>query len=152
MGSRKTNARERQLQEILASQPLHSLISNVETHPTIGTLSGHKPLTFDIPIGTEPKSASPKLSLNFKAANWQKFRTKLNKQLMIWNKNRRINAAADTEEYSSFITNSITGAIQEAIPTSKQLNTNIKLTIDQFWSNIARTFRSSIKRSALEGA
>ncbi|CAF4806210.1 unnamed protein product, partial [Rotaria sp. Silwood2] len=112
---------------ILASQPLHSLISNVEAHPTIGTLSGHQPLTFDNPIGTEPKSASPRLSINFKAANWSKFRTKLNKQLMIWNKNRRINAAADIEEYSSFITNSITGATQEVIPRSKQLNTNIKL-------------------------
>ncbi|CAF4749304.1 unnamed protein product, partial [Rotaria sp. Silwood2] len=94
MGSRKTNARGRQLQEvinegyincidddsttfekndyeekldwILASQLLHSLISNFETHPIIGTLSGHKPLTFDIPIGTEPKPALSRLSLNFK--------------------------------------------------------------------------------------
>ncbi|CAF4716717.1 unnamed protein product, partial [Rotaria sp. Silwood2] len=90
MGSRRTNARGRQLQEvinegyvnciddnsttfekndyeekldwILASLPLLSLISNVETHPTIGTLCGHKPLTFDIPIGTEPKPPSPRLS------------------------------------------------------------------------------------------
>ncbi|CAF4973565.1 unnamed protein product, partial [Rotaria sp. Silwood1] len=102
MGSRKTNARGRQLQElfkegfiecvnddsttfekndyeekldwILASQPLLSFISNVETHPTRGTQSGHKPLTFDIPIGVEPKPPSPRLSLNFKAANWPKFR------------------------------------------------------------------------------
>ncbi|CAF4963531.1 unnamed protein product [Rotaria sp. Silwood1] len=156
MGSRKTNARGRQIQEvinegyincidddnttfekndyeekidwILTSQPLHSLISNVETHPTIGTLNGHKPLTFDIPIGVEPKPPSPRLSLNFKAANWPKFRSKLNEQLMLWNNNRLINSALDIEEYTSFITNSITSATQEAIPTSKQLNTNIKLT------------------------
>ncbi|CAF4455321.1 unnamed protein product [Rotaria sp. Silwood2] len=155
MGSRRTNARGRQLQEIinegyinciddvsttfekndyeekldwiLASQPLLSLISNVETHPTIGTLCGHKPLTFDIPIGTEPKPPSPRLSLNFKAANWPKYRSKLNEQLMLWNKNHLINSALDIEEYTSFITNSITSATQEAIPTSKQLNTNIKL-------------------------
>ncbi|CAF2749993.1 unnamed protein product [Rotaria sp. Silwood2] len=155
MGSRKSNARGRQLQEvinegyincidddsttfekndyeekldwILASQPLHSLISNVETHPTIGTLGGHKPLTLDIPIGTEPKPASPRLSLNFKVANWPKFRNKLNEQLMLWNKNRSINSESDVEEYTSFITNSITAATQEAIPTSKHLNTNIKL-------------------------
>ncbi|CAF2755504.1 unnamed protein product [Rotaria sp. Silwood2] len=155
MGSRKTNARGRQLQEvinegyfnyiddvsttfekndyevkidwILATQPLHSLISNVETHPTIGTLSGHKPLTFVIPIGSEPKPASPRLSLNFKAANWSKFRNKLNEQLMLWNKNLTINSEPDVEEYTSFITNSITTATQEAIPTSKKLNTNIKL-------------------------
>ncbi|CAF3278188.1 unnamed protein product [Rotaria sp. Silwood2] len=155
MGSRKTNARGRQLQEvinegyfnyiddvsttfekndyevkidwILATQPLHSLISNVETHPTIGTLSGHKPLTFVIPIGSEPKPASPRLSLNFKAANWSKFRNKLNEQLMLWNTNLTINSEPDIEEYTSFITNSITTATQEAIPTSKKLNTNIKL-------------------------
>ncbi|CAF4588463.1 unnamed protein product [Rotaria sp. Silwood2] len=155
MGSRKINARGRQLQElfkegfiecvnddsttfekndyeekfdwILASQPLLSFISHVETHPTIGTQSGHKPLTFDIPIGVEPKPPSPRLSLNFKAANWPKFRSKLNEQLMLWNNNRLINSALDIEEYTSFITNSITSATQEAIPTSKQLNTNIKL-------------------------
>ncbi|CAF4997195.1 unnamed protein product, partial [Rotaria sp. Silwood1] len=155
MGSRITNARGRQIQEvinegymncidddnttfekndyeekidwILASQPLHSLISNVETHPTIGTLNGHKPLTFDITIGTEPKPASPRLSLKFKAANWSKVRNKLNEQLMLWNKNRSINSESDVEEYSSFITNSVIAATQEAIPTSKQLNTNIKL-------------------------
>ncbi|CAF3301997.1 unnamed protein product [Rotaria sp. Silwood2] len=155
MGSRKTNARGRQLQDlinegyincidddsttfekndyeekidwILASQPLHSLISNVETHPTIGTLSGHKPLTFDISIGTEPKPASPRLSLNFKAANWPKFRSKLNEQLMLRNKHCHITSSLDIEEYTSFITNSIRIATQEAIPTSKQLNTNIRL-------------------------
>ncbi|CAF2230473.1 unnamed protein product [Rotaria magnacalcarata] len=90
MGSRKTNARGRQLQEvinegyidciddisttfekndyeekidwILVSQPLYSLISNVEAHPIIGTISGHELLTFDIPIGIEPKPASPRIS------------------------------------------------------------------------------------------
>ena len=81
MGSRKTNARGKQLQElinegflscvdddsttfekndyeqkldwILASQPLLSFISNVETHPTLGMLTGHKPLTFVIRIGAD---------------------------------------------------------------------------------------------------
>ncbi|CAF2843257.1 unnamed protein product [Rotaria sp. Silwood2] len=156
MGSRKTNARGRQVQEvinegyincidddnttfekndyeekidwILASQPLHSLISNVETHPTIGTLSGHKPLTFDIPIGTEPKPASPRLSLNFKAANWPKFRNKLNEQLMLWNKNRSINSESDVEEYTSFITNSITAATQEAILSLNTFSFDIMMT------------------------
>ncbi|CAF4858255.1 unnamed protein product, partial [Rotaria magnacalcarata] len=51
MGSTKTNARGKQLQQllnedwILGSQPLRSSITNVETHPTIGTINGHKPLT-----------------------------------------------------------------------------------------------------------
>ncbi|CAF4401221.1 unnamed protein product, partial [Rotaria sp. Silwood2] len=121
------NDYEEKIDWILASQPLHSLISNVETHPTIGTLSGHKPLTFDISIGTEPKPASPRLSLNFKAANWPKFRSKLNEQLMLRNKHCHITSSLDIEEYTSFITNSIRIATQEAIPTSKQLNTNIRL-------------------------
>ncbi|CAF2132886.1 unnamed protein product [Rotaria magnacalcarata] len=82
MGSTKTNARGKQLQELLnegiincvdddsitfekneygakldwiqGRQPLLSFITNVETHPTIGTINGHKPLTFDIQIGAEP--------------------------------------------------------------------------------------------------
>jgi exonuclease III len=87
MGSAKANARGKQLHElltdgfiecvdddiptfekndyeveldwILGSQPLLSFISNVETHPQIGTVSGHKPLTFDISIGAEPKPNYP---------------------------------------------------------------------------------------------
>ncbi|CAF1506821.1 unnamed protein product [Adineta ricciae] len=88
-GSQQANARGKQLQEllaegfidcieddnstfekndyevkldwILASQPLLSFISNVETHPTIGAINGHKPLTFDIPTGAESKSLSPRI-------------------------------------------------------------------------------------------
>ena len=155
MGSRKTNSRGRQLQElmkdgfieiveddsttfekndyeekldwILASQPLHSLIKNVETHPTIGTLTGHKPLTFDIPIGVEPKPASPRISLNFKAAKWSIFRSKLDKQLMLWNNDRRLDSTLDIEEYTSFVTNSILVATQEAIPQMKQTTTSYSL-------------------------
>ncbi|CAF3093128.1 unnamed protein product [Rotaria sp. Silwood2] len=155
MGSTKTNARGRQLQElfkegliecvdddsttyekndyevkldwILGSQPLISFISNVETHPTIGTFSGHKPLTFDISIGAEPKPTSPRISLNFKAAKWPKFRTKLDQQLMLWNNFRRLNTALDIEEYAMFITNSIMLATQEAIPPSTPINRSYTL-------------------------
>ena len=105
MGSAKANARGKQLHEllkdgfiecveddtptferkdyevkldwILGSQPLLSFISNVKTHPQIGTLSGHKPLTFDISMGAEPKPTSPRISLNFKAANWPLFRRQI---------------------------------------------------------------------------
>ncbi|CAF4957636.1 unnamed protein product, partial [Rotaria magnacalcarata] len=146
MGSTKTNAKGKQLQEllnegfiecveddsptfevndyeakldwILGSQPLLSFITNVETHPTIGTINGHKPLTFDITIGAEPKPTSPRLSLNFKAAKWTKFRTKLDQQLLLWNNDRNLNSPLDIEDYSMFITNSIMLATQEAVPTS----------------------------------
>ncbi|CAF1605895.1 unnamed protein product [Rotaria magnacalcarata] len=155
MGSRKTNARGRQLQEvinegyidciddisttfekndyeekidwILVSQPLYSLISNVEAHPIIGTISGHELLTFDIPIGIEPKPASPRISVNFDATNWPKFRNILNEQLMLWNKHRHITSSSDIEKYTTFITDGIRIATQEVILTSKQLNTNIRL-------------------------
>ena len=114
MGSRKTNNKGKQLQDILeesylyciednsptyerndyeekpdwilASQPLLSLISNVETHPIIGSSSGHKPLTFDIAIGLEHKPTPPRISFNFKAADWNKYRKTLNEQLQLWNK------------------------------------------------------------------
>ncbi|CAM4782784.1 unnamed protein product [Rotaria magnacalcarata] len=102
---------------VTTSQPLYSLISNVETHPTIGKISGHKPLAFNMPIGIESKPASPQLSLNFNTANWSKFRNKFNEQLMLWNKHRHITTSSDIEEYTTFITNSITTAIQKAIPT-----------------------------------
>ncbi|CAF1206788.1 unnamed protein product [Rotaria sordida] len=134
MGSRRTNARGKQLQEIinegyincidddsttfekkdyeekldciLASQPLLSLISNVETHPTLGALSGHKPLTFDVPIGAEPKPISPRLSLNFKAANWTKFRILLTANDKTWERlqimqNKAIRAALGLPIYTS---------------------------------------------------
>ncbi|CAF3982228.1 unnamed protein product, partial [Rotaria sordida] len=151
MRSAKANARERQLQELfkegfiegvdddtptfekndyevkldwlLGSQPLLSFTLNVDTQPPIGTSCGHKPLTFDISIGAEPKPASPRMSFNFKAAKWSKFRSKLDEQLMLWNNDRRLDSALDIEEYTSFITNSILVATQEAIPLSKQTNT-----------------------------
>ncbi|CAF4988906.1 unnamed protein product, partial [Rotaria sp. Silwood1] len=151
MGSAKANARGRQLQELfkegfiecvdddtptfekndyevkldwlLGSQPLLSFTSNLETHPPIGTSCGHKPLTFDISIGAEPKPPTPRMSFNFKAAKWAKFRSKLDQQLMLWNNDRRLDSTLAIEEYTSFITNSILVATQEAIPLSKQTNT-----------------------------
>jgi exonuclease III len=152
MGSKKTNTKGRQLQEllnegflncieddsptyernnyeekidwILASQPLISFISNVETHPPIGAVSGHKPLTIEIPLRAEPKPTSPRISYNFQKAKWPKFRQKLDEYLMLWDNTRLLNSASDIEEYTSFITNSITSATQQTIPTSKQISTN----------------------------
>jgi len=133
MGSRKTNSKGRQLQElckegfiycvdddsttfekndyeekldwILASQPLLSFISNVETHPTLGALTGRKPLTFDIPIGVKFKPSSSRLSPNFKSVNWTKFRNKLDERLKLWNKTCSLQAA-DIKEYAVFVTRS----------------------------------------------
>ncbi|CAF3413944.1 unnamed protein product [Rotaria socialis] len=112
------NEYEAKLDWILGSQPLLSFITNVETHPTIGSINGHKPLTFDIQIGAEPKPTSPRLSLNFKEAKWAKFRSKLDRQLILWNNDLSLNSPLDIEDYSMFITDSIMLATKEAIPTS----------------------------------
>ncbi|CAF1266145.1 unnamed protein product [Rotaria magnacalcarata] len=155
MGSTKTNARGKQLQELLnegiidcvdddsttfekneyeakldwisGSHPLLSFITNVETHPTIGTINGHKPLTFDIQIGAEPKPTSPRLSLNFKEAKWTKFRSKLDQQLVLWNNDLSLNSPLNIEDYSMFITNSIMLATKEAVPTPTPTNKSYPL-------------------------
>ena len=151
-GSRKTNTKGRQLQEvinegflhciddasttyekddyeekldwILASQPLHSFISNVETHPSFGSASGHKPLTFTLPVGVEAKPPSPRTSYNFKAADWSKYRKILDEQLKQWNATSLPITTDDIETYSEFVTQCITAATTQAIPTTRQISTN----------------------------
>lgn len=150
MGSRKTNTKGKQLQDIinegylncvddnsttferssyeekldwiLASQPLFSFITDFETHPTLGTSSGHKPITFNLTVEAEAKPLSPRLSFNFKTANWSKFRTKLDEQLQRWN-NVQSSTLVNIEEYTTFITNSLCTATSEAIRTNTQRNT-----------------------------
>ncbi|CAF1306598.1 unnamed protein product, partial [Adineta ricciae] len=97
------NDYEEKIDWILASQPLFSFISNVETHPTLGLLSGHKPLTFDISIGTEVNAASPRISLNFKRANWRKYRNTLDEKLKTWNKPGPT-LPGDIDDYAEFVT------------------------------------------------
>ncbi|CAF4501712.1 unnamed protein product, partial [Rotaria magnacalcarata] len=92
----------------------------VDTHPTIGSSSGHKPLTFEVSIGAKHKSTSPRTSFNFKAANWTTFRKTLNDQLQLWNLSRTISTTVKIEEYNMFITNSLLEATHAAIPKLKQ--------------------------------
>ncbi|CAF4142911.1 unnamed protein product [Rotaria magnacalcarata] len=153
MGSRKTNAKGRQLQDlleeekidwILTSQPLLSFISNVETHPTIGSTSGHKPLTLEISIGVEHKPTSPRTSFNFKAANWIKFRKILSDQLQLWNQSRTINTTVKIEEYNMFITNSLLEATQAAIPKLKQATSSY--TISEATRSLIKTKHQHYRR------
>ncbi|CAF1619323.1 unnamed protein product [Rotaria magnacalcarata] len=122
------NDYEAKLDWILGSQPLLSFITNVETHPTIGTINGHELLTFDITIGAEPKATSPRLSLNFKIVKWPKFRSKLAQQLTLWNNDLSLNSPLDIEDYSILIANSIMLATQEAVPTSTPPSKSYALT------------------------
>ena len=150
LGSRKTNSKGRQLQDllnegflngiddesttferneyeekidwVLASQPLFSFISNFETHPPLGVNSGHKPITFETEIDTICKPVAQRTLLNFKRANWQQYRSKLDEQLNLWNNDRQIKSALDIEEYTAFITESVNAATQEAIPTAQPMD------------------------------
>lgn len=152
MGSKKTNTKGRQLLElinegllhcidddsttyekddyeekldwILASQPIHSFISNVETHPSFGAASGHKPLTFQLPVEAQSKPPSPRTSYNFKAADWNKYRKTLDQQLKHWNTTATPNTADDIETYCEFVTRCITAATLQSIPKTSQSNTN----------------------------
>jgi hypothetical protein len=152
LGSRKTNTKGRQLQEllnegflngidddsttferneyeekidwVLASQPLFAFISKFETHPPLGQMNGHKPITFETEIGTKRKPASQRISRNFKLANWQQYRSKLDEQLNAWDISRQIDSPLGIEEYTAFITDSVNAASQEAIPTTQQTDVN----------------------------
>lgn len=146
MGSRKTNKKGKQLEDIinegfligiddnsttfernqyeekldwiLASQPLFSFITNFEVQPSFGLSSGHKPIIFSLPIEAESKPPSPRLTFNFKAANWSKFRTNLDKHLKCW-PNVQSSNLDNIEEYSIFITNSLVKATNKSIPINK---------------------------------
>jgi exonuclease III len=94
MGSRKTNSKGHQLQQILdegylqcidnnlttyirnnyeekidwilASQPTISFIDNLETQAPFGVKEDHKPLTFNLNMSADLKPLSPRLSFNFR--------------------------------------------------------------------------------------
>lgn len=109
------NDYEEKLDWILASQPLFSFISDYEVQPSLGLSSGHKPIIFNLSLEAEMKPLSPRSSFNFKAANWSKFRSNLDKHLKCWN-NAQASNVSDVEEYASFITNCLTKATNATIP------------------------------------
>jgi len=118
LGSQLANARGRQLQEflnegiiegvdddsptferndyevkldwILASQPLISYITNVETHPTIGTLNGHKPLTYDMTPWNRTQTVVSKASLQLQSSK------------MVHLQNQVRPTAEDMEQHTSY--------------------------------------------------
>ena len=177
MGSRKTNSRGRQLLDIinegyiyciddnnttfernqyeekldwvLASQPLLTFISDYEVHPMLGLSSGHKPITFNLPIGAEDKPASPRLSYNFKTADWSRYRAKLDEKLKRWNVTQSSNTV-DIEEYAKFITNSLTTATQETIRLSTHRNPTY--TISEATKRLIQLKHQSYRRWKKTGA
>jgi hypothetical protein len=43
---------------------------------------------------------------------------------MLWDDTRLLNSTSNIEEYTSFISDSITSSTEQTIPISKQINTN----------------------------
>ncbi|CAF1451019.1 unnamed protein product [Adineta steineri] len=84
----------------------------------LGTVSGHKPLTFDLMIMADDKPPSPRIQFSFKLANWSLYRQILNEKLMHWDVNRIIVSTNDIDEYTTFISESIVAAARSAIPQS----------------------------------
>ncbi|CAF3235559.1 unnamed protein product [Rotaria sp. Silwood2] len=144
MGSKKTNAKGYQLQQlltdgflqcvdnklmtyarnnyeekidwILASQPTLSFIDNVETHPSLGLKEDHRPLTFHLNMSAELKPGSPRFSYNYKTADWKLYRNKLNDLLNKINVNQKVTNAHQIEIYVKELTESIVSATKTAIP------------------------------------
>ncbi|CAM2701211.1 unnamed protein product [Rotaria socialis] len=75
------NNYEEKIDWILASQPTILFIDNVETETPLGLKEDHKPLTFNLNMTADNKPSSPRLSFNFKSANWQLYRKTLNELL-----------------------------------------------------------------------
>ena len=155
-GSRKTNAKGRQLEELLkegtlqcietsnttyerheyeekldwiiASQPTIFYITKIDTEPPLGQTSGHKPTIFDLVTTPELKPKTPRLNLNFKSANWQSYRAKLNNLLKNRDSQKQPQTKEEIESYSEFVTSSIVEAAKDAIappnPTPKPIEPN----------------------------
>lgn len=106
---------------ILATQPLFMMIRSVKTNPTLGISSGHNPMTFEIQITAEEMPTSPRPTLNYKKADWNKYRRELDQLLQERNILSKPQNATEIEEMSQFITNCMNEAANRSIPTAGKL-------------------------------
>ncbi|CAF4706628.1 unnamed protein product [Rotaria sp. Silwood1] len=150
MGSKKTNAKGYQLQQlladgflqcidnnlmtyarnnyeekidwILASQPTLSFIDNVETYPSLGLKEDHRPLTFHLNMSAELKPGSPRLSYNYKTADSKLYRSKLNDLLHKIDINQNITNAHQIETYVKELTEKKPNQLPFQDQVSRQVN------------------------------
>ncbi|CAF3317383.1 unnamed protein product [Rotaria socialis] len=155
MGSRRTNVKGRQLQQvldegylqcidndlttyarnnyeekidwILASQPTILFIDNVETEAPLGLKEDHKPLTFNLNMAADNKPSSPRLSFNFKSANWQLYRKTLNELLSNIDRTKTITTVEEIESYATTLTECISSSTKLSIPPTKDRLTNFPI-------------------------
>lgn len=99
---------EEKLDWILASEPLISLVSNVEIHSRLWINTGHNPLTFEVKLEADIIPPSPRAIFDYKKANWAHYRITLDRLLRTSEK--------EVEELTSHITSCIVEAANTAIP------------------------------------
>jgi len=141
---------EEKIDWILATHPTILLITHVQTHPPLGTLNGHKPMTFELIITPDRKPPSPRIQYSFKSANWPTFRKQLNQQLTGWDCSRSLLTPIDIDTYAKFITESIVTASQTAIPRCSGL---IRLEISSITKQLIKSKHQlyrSWKRTQIE--
>ncbi|CAF0990716.1 unnamed protein product [Didymodactylos carnosus] len=113
------NEYEEKLDWIIASQPIIFYIANVNTHPPLGLLSGHKPLTLKLLAVADQKPQSPRCAFNFKSAIWSVYRQQLNRHLATWDTTKKLQTIDDIDSYTKFVTDCIVTASKAAIPPAR---------------------------------
>ncbi|CAF4249483.1 unnamed protein product [Rotaria sp. Silwood2] len=121
------NSYEEKIDWILASQPTILFINNIETHPSFGLKEDHKPLTLNLNLSAELKPISPRMSYNFNAANWKLYRIKLNEFLSKIDLKQTITTTQQIETYATALTESIVLATKAAIPPVNETIKNFKI-------------------------
>lgn len=121
------NNYEEKLDWILASQPTLSFIDNIATHSSFGLKEDHRPLTFRLNMLAELKPDSPRLSFNYKIADWKLYRKKLNDLLKNIELNQNISNAQQIEIYVEKLTESIMLATKSTIPLTNDKIKNFKI-------------------------
>ncbi|CAF0992964.1 unnamed protein product [Adineta steineri] len=121
------NNYEEKIDWILASQPTILSIKNIETHSSFGLKEDHKPLTFNLNLSAEFKPISPRIPYNINAANWKLYRTKLNEFLSKIDEKQTITTTQQIEKYTTDLTESIILAMEAAIPPTNNTIKNYKI-------------------------
>ncbi|CAF1446819.1 unnamed protein product, partial [Rotaria sordida] len=121
------NNYEEKIDWILASQPTITFINNVETQAPFGLKEDHKPLTFNLNMSAELKPQSPRISFNFRLANWQLYRNKLNDLLSKIDQKKSITTVEQIESYVSTVTECIAIATKKAIPLTNEILKNFQI-------------------------
>lgn len=99
----------------------------METHPSLGCKEDHKPITFNLSLTADLKPKPPRLNFNFKLANWNIYRKKLNEYLNKIDLKQKLETREQIVTYADTLINSIISATKEAVPLADEKIRNIKV-------------------------